>query len=126
MGTYIDGFVFPVKTDSLKAYQKVAMAVADIWQEHGALAYQEFVADNQHLSGTLAFHKALAAKENETVVFGWVVFASREARDLANAKVAEGPRMAELVGPLVKGPDPIFDASRMAYGGFKSLVELPA
>jgi len=51
-------------------------------------------------------------------VFGWVAFESREARDLANEKVAADPRMADLVESSNSG----FDAKRMAYGGFESLV----
>ena len=60
----------------------------------------------------------MAAAEDETIVFGWVLFASREARDLANERVAADPRMEELIGSTNSG----FDATRMAYGGFASLV----
>ena len=56
--------------------------------------------------------------EDEAIVFGWVVFESREARDLANEKVASDPRMAELINSSNSG----FDAERMAYGGFRPLV----
>ncbi len=51
-------------------------------------------------------------------MFGWVAFASREARDLANKKVASDPRMVDLVD----GSNTGFDARRMVYGGFKPLV----
>jgi uncharacterized protein YbaA (DUF1428 family) len=51
-------------------------------------------------------------------IFAWVIFESREARDAANEKIASDPRMAALVNR----DDPIFDYTRMAYGGFKSLV----
>ena len=51
-------------------------------------------------------------------MFGWVVFESREARDLANEKVAADPRMAAVIDSSISG----FDAKRMAYGGFESLV----
>jgi uncharacterized protein YbaA (DUF1428 family) len=43
-------------------------------------------------------------------------------RDLANERVAADPRMAQLVEPLTKSPKPIFEPTRMAYGGFRSLV----
>ena len=58
------------------------------------------------------------ATENENVIFGWVVFASREARDVANEKVIDDPRMRELMDP----ENPIFDFKRMAYGGFKTIA----
>jgi len=52
-------------------------------------------------------------------VFGWVEFDSREARDLANEKVAADPRMVDLINSSNSG----FDSERMAYGGFQSFVQ---
>ncbi|MDH3628740.1 MAG: DUF1428 domain-containing protein [Acidobacteriota bacterium] len=117
MANYIDGFVLPVPRDRLDAYKRLAEAVATIWKEHGALDYREYVGDDMKLEGTRSFTDLVAATENETIVFGWVVFASREARDLANAKVAADPRMADLIDSSNSG----FDAKRMAYGGFQSM-----
>ena len=124
MAHYIDGFVFPVPRDRLNEYQFVVQAVADIWKEHGALDYLEYVGDDLGREGTRSFTDLVAATEDESIVFGWVVFNSREARDLANEKVAADPRMADLIGPLIDPADPVFDAKRMAYGGFQSLVRL--
>lgn len=118
MADYIDGFVFPIQRDRINDYRQLAEAVAEIWREHGALDYLEFVGDDLKLDGTASFPDLVAAKEDETIVFGWVVFASREARDLANKKVASDPRVADLMASSNAG----FDAQRMAYGGFKSLV----
>jgi uncharacterized protein YbaA (DUF1428 family) len=118
MAHYIDGFVFPIQRDRVDEYKLLAEAVAEIWKEHGALDYWEYVGDDLYLEGTRSFTDLVAATEDETIVFGWVVFDSREARDLANAKVAADPRMADLIGSSNSG----FDAKRMAYGGFQSLV----
>ena len=122
MAHYIDGFVLPVPRDRLNEYQRVVEAVADIWKEHGALDYWEYVGDDLNREGTRSFTDLVAATEDETIVFGWVVFDSREARDLANEKVAADPRMADLIDPLIDPSNPVFDAKRMAYGGFQSLV----
>ncbi len=122
MANYIDGFVLPIPRDRVNDYRRVAESVAEIWKEHGALDYSEFVGDDMNLEGTRSFNDLAAATEDEVVVFGWVVFESREARDLANKKVAADQRMAELVEPLTDPSSPIFDAGRMAYGGFQSLV----
>ncbi|MBT8062041.1 MAG: DUF1428 domain-containing protein [Gammaproteobacteria bacterium] len=121
MTQYIDGFVHPIPSNCLSQYQRLAEAVATIWKEHGALDYREFVGDDLSLEGTRSFTDMVAASEDEVIVFGWVVFASREARDLANQKVAADPRMAELIDSSNSG----FDASRMAYGGFRPLVPSP-
>ena len=119
---YIDGFVLPIPRKHLNEYQRVATQVAEIWKEHGAIAYVESVGDDQ-LEGTRAFSEAAAAKEDEVVVFGWVVFPSREVRDAANKRVPTDPRMAEIVAPLVDPSNLIFDASRMIYGGFNPIVQ---
>jgi uncharacterized protein YbaA (DUF1428 family) len=118
MAHYIDGFVLPVPRDRLNEYKRVVEAVAEIWKEHGALDYWEYVGDDLNLQGTRSFTDLVAATEDETIVFGWVVFDSREARDLANEKVAADPRMADLIDSSNSG----FDAKRMAYGGFQPLV----
>ncbi|TMU56616.1 DUF1428 domain-containing protein [Flagellimonas algicola] len=122
MTNYIDGFVFPIRSIYLEEYQNVAEKVAEIWKEFGATAYFEFVGDDMKLEGTKSFMEAVGTKEDEEIVFGWVVFPSKEVRDLANKKVPQDQRMADLVGPLVNPKKLIFDASRMVYGGFKPLV----
>jgi uncharacterized protein YbaA (DUF1428 family) len=118
MAHYIDGFVHPVPRDRLNEYRRVAEATAEIWKEHGALDYCEYVGDDLKLEGTRSFTDLVSATEDEAIVFGWVVFDSRESRDLANEKVLADPRMADLIDSSNSG----FDAKRMAYGGFQSLV----
>ena len=123
MTQYIDGFVLPVPRDQLNTYREVVGKVAAIWKEHGALDYLEFVGDDLNLEGTRSFTDIANAKEHEAIIFGWVAFESREARDLANKQVAADPRMTDLVDLLTEASRPIFDAERMAYGGFRLLVQ---
>lgn len=118
MSRYIDGFVHPIPTEHLQSYKELATTIAGIWKEHGALDYWECTGDDLYLEGTGHFPEIIDAKPNETVLFGWVVFASREARDLANERVASDPRMGELMSSVETG----FDAQRMAYGGFQSFL----
>jgi uncharacterized protein YbaA (DUF1428 family) len=115
---YIDGFVLPVPRNRLDEYRRVVEAAAEIWKEYGALEYREYIGDDLILEGTRSFTDVVAATDGEAIVFGWVVFESREARDSANEKVAADPRMAELIDSSNSG----FDAKRMAYGGFQSFV----
>lgn len=119
MPHYIDGFVLPIPPERLDDYRQLVEKVAEIWKEHGALDYREYVGDDMTLEGTRSFPDLLAATEDEVITFGWVAFESREARDLVNKKVAADPRMAELMASLNTG----FDAARMGYGGFRPLVE---
>ncbi|MEO0896858.1 MAG: DUF1428 domain-containing protein [Bacteroidota bacterium] len=125
MANYIDGFVFPLAIADLDVYKEIAKEVAKIWKEYGALAYFEYVGEDLHVEGTRSFAELVHLQENETVVFGWVVFPSKETRDTANQKVPQDPRMAEIISPLVHPEKVIFDASRMLYGGFQALVHAP-
>lgn len=123
MSNYIDGFALPIPRKYLKEYKAVAKKVAAIWMEHGALAYFEYVGDELQLQGTRSFPEALDATADEAIIFGWVVFESREARDFANKRVAADARMVELIAPLTNPKKLVFDAQRMVYAGFKPLVQ---
>jgi uncharacterized protein YbaA (DUF1428 family) len=68
----------------------------------------------------VSFRKIAGASDDETVIFAWIVFESREARDKINAAVMEDPRLKEDM----EATKNIFDFKRMAYGGFQALVEL--
>ncbi len=122
MHNYIDGFALPIPSAELDNYKKVAEQVAQIWREHGALSYNEYVLDDTTLEGTRSFLELANAQEDESIIFGWVAFESRAARDKANALVAADPRMVDLVAPLTDPARLIFEAGRMFFGGFRALV----
>jgi len=122
MAQYVDAFALPVPRAHLDEYRRVAEKVAGIWKANGAIQYVEFVGDDLVLDGTRSFIDVLDLKEDEVAVFGWVLFPSKEIRDLANKRVPNDTEMAELVAPLTDPDRLIFDASRMVYGGFLSLV----
>ena len=56
--------------------------------------------------------------DDEIVVFSWITYPSRAARDEINAKVMDDPRFKD--NPQVQP----FDGKRMIYGGFESFLEL--
>jgi uncharacterized protein YbaA (DUF1428 family) len=123
MKQYIDGFVLPVPRNHLNEYKSSAEKIAEIWIEYGALAYYEYVGEDLKLEGTRSFIEIVDLKKDEVIIFGWVLFPSKETRDLANKEVPNDPRMAELVAPLIDPKRLIFDAERMVYGGFRSFVQ---
>jgi uncharacterized protein YbaA (DUF1428 family) len=88
--------------------------------EHGALHYMECVADDVKPGKLTSFPQSVLLKDDETVVFSWIVYSSRKARDRINAKVMADPRLAKMMDPK-KSP---FDFKRLIYGGFKGIVEL--
>jgi uncharacterized protein YbaA (DUF1428 family) len=120
MSHYVDGFVVPVPTRNLDAYRKSAEKFGKLWMEYGALEYEECVADDVKPGKVTSFPQAVQLKDDETVVFSWITYRSREDRDRINAKVMEDPRAKELMDPK-KLP---FDGKRMFWGGFRSVVEL--
>lgn len=124
MKNYIDGFVFPISKKHLNEYQQVAESVAKIWKEHGALAYFEYVSDGFKMEGIRSFQEIVEINDNETIVFGWVAFDSKEARDRIHELVANDKRMNDLVAPLMNPSRMIFNAERMVYGGFQPLVHV--
>jgi uncharacterized protein YbaA (DUF1428 family) len=89
-----------------------------VWREHGALEYWECVGDDLETKDMVSFSKIAGAGPDETVVFAWVVFESREQRDEANKKIMADPR----INNMMDATKPIFDYKRMAYGGFRELV----
>lgn len=118
MNHYIDGFIIPIPKARIDEYRVMAEKAAKIWKEYGALDYWECVGDDMDVQGTLSFPQLANLMPDETVIFSWVVYASREARDAANAKIFNDPRMNEMMDES----NPIFDCKRMAYGGFRQLV----
>ncbi|MFO0827675.1 MAG: DUF1428 domain-containing protein [Phycisphaerales bacterium] len=117
--SYVDGFVLAVPKKNLAKYRRIARLSATVWRDHGALAFKECVADHLDTGMGLHFEKLVKPKRGETVVFSFVLFKSRAHRDRVNAKAVKDPRLAKL---MQKGAMP-FDVKRMAYGGFKPLVD---
>ena len=120
--TYVDGFVIPIPKKNLAAYKKMAAQGAEAWKRHGALEYFECVGDDlspKPMPGMKITHfPALAkAKAGETVVFSFIVFKSKAHRDAVNKKVIK--EMSAQAPPSTMP----FDMKRMAYGGFKTIVQ---
>lgn len=118
MMSYVDGFVVAVPKARLDDYKEMARKAGDVWREHGALAYVEALGDDVPYGDLTSFPRAVQAKDDEIVVFSWIVYASRQARDDINAKVMADER---LKGDMNDMP---FDGKRMIYGGFKPFLEL--
>lgn len=119
MTRYVDGFVLPVKKDRIEEYQRIAREAGTVWREYGALAYVETVADDVQPGKLTSFPQSVLLEPDETVVFAWIVYASREDRDRVNEKVMQDPRIQKM--DTANQP---MDGKRMFWGGFKSIVEL--
>ena len=115
---YVDGFVVAVPKDNIDAYKALARKAGDVWKEFGALAYVECIGDDVPCGQLTSFPRAVQAKEDEVVVFSWILYESREQRDAVNAKVMADPRLKSEMSSMP------FDGKRMIYGGFKTFLEL--
>lgn len=120
MAKYIDGFLLPIAAENIEKYTEIAQKAGAIWKEHGALEYIEAVGDDLEIEKMVSFKKSADAKDGETAIFAFIVFESKEDRDRINALVMADERMSEICSP----DDKTFDYTRMAYGGFKAIVEL--
>lgn len=118
MERYVDGFLIPIPKDKVNQYREIAQKAGKVWKEYGALEYYECIGDDLDIEGIVSFKQAADTSVDETVVFSWIVYESKEQRDRINEKVMDDPRIKEM---MESGPE-LFDYSRMAYGGFKTLV----
>lgn len=117
MARYIDGFVLPVPKENVEKYRRLADEAGKVWREHGALEFVECVADDVEAGEVTSFPQSVDLQPGETVVFAWIVYASREDRDRINELVMKDPRIAGLDPKTMP-----FDARRMFWGGFEELV----
>jgi uncharacterized protein YbaA (DUF1428 family) len=117
---YVDGFVLPLPKKNLEAYRRISQKAGKIWKEYGALEYVECIGDDVKPGKLTSFPQSVKLKAGETVVFAWIVYKSRAHRDRVNKKVMKDPRMNAMMGP----DSMPFDAKRMIFGGFKTLLEL--
>ena len=114
---YIDGFVAAVPTANRDAYRRHAEAAAIVFKEHGALRLVECWGDDVPDGKLTSFPMAVKAQADETVVFSWITWPSRQVRDAAMPKVMADPRMKPEANPMP------FDGKRLIYGGFSVIVD---
>jgi uncharacterized protein YbaA (DUF1428 family) len=111
---YVDGFVIAVPTANRDSYLALAQMAAEVFKAHGALAVVECWGDDVPEGKLTSFPLAVQRKPDETVVFSWVTWASRAARDAGMKKVMDDDRM--------KGQQMPFDTQRMIFGGFEVML----
>lgn len=112
---YIDGFLLAVPNASKEAYRKVATDAAGMFKQHGAIEVIECWGDDMPEGKLTSMPMAVKLEAGESVVFSWIVWPSREARDAGMKAVMEDPN-------CLKPEDMPFDGKRMIFGGFRVLV----
>jgi uncharacterized protein YbaA (DUF1428 family) len=115
--TYVDGFVAAVPHANKQAYIDHARIAAVVFKEHGALTIVECWGDDVPDGVLTSFPLAVKKQEDETVVFSWVTWPSKAARDAGWAKIMADPRMSKEANPMP------FDGKRLIFGGFETILE---
>lgn len=95
--TYIDAFVLVVPRDKVEKYKKMATDGRDTWMKYGALSYRECMGHDltpsmEGMEGienmeSCPFPQLVNLKDDETVWFSYIEYASKEHRDEVNKKV---------------------------------------
>jgi len=114
---YVDGFVASVPTAKRADFLEHAQAIGKIFKEYGAIGVVDCWGDDVPEGKLTSFPLAVQCKPDETVVFGWITWPSRELRDESWNKVMADPRMQSAAAPP-------FDGKRMIYGGFEMISSL--
>jgi uncharacterized protein YbaA (DUF1428 family) len=116
--SYVDGFLLAVPKAKIEDYKALARLAGQVWKEYGALNYVECLGDDVPYGELTSFPRAVHAKDDEVVVFSWIVYRSKQERDSIMAKVMADPRLKSDFASMP------FDGKRMIYGGFEPFLEL--
>lgn len=114
---YFDGYLVPVPNGNKEAYRAMAQKAADVFKEYGATRIVEAWGDDVPDGKVTDFKGAVKATGDETVVYSWVEWPSKQARDTAWPKIMEDERMQPDKANMP------FDGQRMIYGGFAPLLD---
>ncbi len=117
MEKYVQGFVLAVPTGNREAFRKHAAMAAPIFREHGALQVMECWGDEIPDGEVTSFPMAVKKRDDETVVFSWIVWPSKAVHDEGMRKIMEDSRLSPENNPMP------FDGKRMIWGGFVPVVE---
>jgi uncharacterized protein YbaA (DUF1428 family) len=114
---YVDGFVAAVPTARKQDFLRHARIAAEVFKDNGALQIVECWGDDVAAGTLTSFPRAVQKKDDETVVFSWITWASREIRNEAMQKAMSDPRLSSKTNPMP------FDGTRMIYGGFEIVFQ---
>lgn len=115
--TYIDGFVAAVPAENKDAYLEHARITGPVFKKHGALRIMDNWGDEVPDGETTSFPMAVKAKPGEVIVFSWIEWPSKEARDKGMEQCMADPVFND---DTMEMP---FDGARMLIGSFETIWE---
>ncbi|MDI1253945.1 DUF1428 domain-containing protein [Thermomonas sp.] len=115
---YIDGFVIAVPNANKDAFIEHARTMDSLFMEFGANRIVECWGDDVAHGKQTDFFRAVAATEDESVVFSWIEWPDKPTRDAGMDAAMKDPRFSPENCPMP------FDGARMIYGGFTPVFEI--
>ena len=112
---YVDGCLIPVPAANKADYLEMADKNAAIYKEYGATRVVDAWADDVPDGEVTDYKGAVQAAEGESVIFSWIEWPSKKARDEGWDRAMQDPRMKDMKMP--------FDGKRMIYGGFATMLD---
>ena len=109
---YVDGTLMPIPTANKAAFRDWAAKMAAMFREYGATRVLDGWGDDVPDGKVTDFKRAVKAKDDETVLYGWVEWPSKDVRDQAWGKLMADPRMQPD-----KTHPPLFDGQRIDHAG---------
>lgn len=132
---YIDGYLTPIKPGMKDAYIAFSKKTAAIYKEYGCLRvvdcwqdqtpqdaadfHAEGARDEVGTEPARNFNEAAATEGDEIVLFSWMEWKDKHARDEGLAKALADPRMQPVEGEPV-----IFEGRRLIASGFNVIVDV--
>lgn len=114
--SYVNAFAAAVPTANREQFKTHAEIAATIFKENGALSIVECWGEDVPDGKVTSFPMAVKRKDDETVVFGWIIWPDKATCDAGMEKMMVDPRMQPDVNPMP------FDGQRMIFGGFQMIV----
>lgn len=115
--TYVDGYVIAVPTANKEEYIALARQMSEVFKKYGAIRVIEGWGDNVPEGEITSFPKAVALKDDETVVMAMNIWPSKEARDKGMEQAMADPVFAG------DGSNMPFDGKRMIIGSFETILD---
>ena len=114
---YVDGFVAAVPNANKQKFIDHAKYCAQIFKDHGAVKVVENWGDDVPDGKLTSFPMAVKKQADETVVFSWIVWPSRQAHEQGWEKIMADERMSP------ENAEMPFDGKRILFGRFETVFE---
>ena len=115
--TYVDGFVAAVPAENKDAYLEHARVTSPVFKKYGALRGMDNWGVDVPDGDVTSFPMAVKAEPGEVIVFSWIEWPSKEARDKGMEQC--------MADPVFNDEDMTmpFDGQRMLIGSFETILD---